>query len=1441
MLILIILFAFVVIFALILWGVINAMLIRFHHKLKTADKTEWISTIKAYLKERSRKKVFLLFMVTEAGLAGLYPSFSSFYFKNSECEFLVKLDGQSEWLCGLIAIIIAAGYYAYLCLTTRKDSQYWVEVAEAARIISDNYKFTLSKEWFSQQNDKGIRELGNRYSEEVNFPFEDMPWLLSALRIEDGFSALIKEDLNDFVDKARNFAKSKNDDNDDLRKLREKTDVVLKCICGLGEDARTFDNARNEVNELNELFFQYRASQALEKRDYSFDSFRQESERLYSLLSNQWIGFKNSKVWFVVGPAGTGKSHLIGDVVRKRQRNEEPSILLLGDKFNKNDAPLAQIANFLDYQGRNELLLKDLNNYGKTNRKPVVIFIDGLNEKGGEDLWSAHLIGLIDDIERFDYLRLVVSFRISGAHNWFYDIAYNHPEFTVYHHKGFEGKEELASEFIFGSFGLDQPLWPAYGSEFANPLFLIKYCKAHKDKGTPLEYENFWTTILQYCDEINHDMAIRFHYDDSLHLVTNALKAIAELMVETTGRWYLEYDKAIEKLTEVAKYTNKPHEFLRWLVDDGILRIDSYKGFVYVDYGFERVGDYFLADCMLDKGKYDLDNYHKYGSGVEDAIAVLAPLKTGKELFEQVSEEHKNSAFHAFIDSASQRDLFTGKGQLLLKKLYDNGYEEKVLEIILQRPFRTDENSNSDMLYRLLWGLTMKERDALWTTKISEVWGQGKYLNELALWAMNASDRTLSCVDIEKLRLCSEALVWSLSSTWRELRDRATHALVKILSVRKELALPLIQKYHNVNDLYIKERLWASMMGCVVCAQSVVFAKEVASWTYKNLFVEEKVPVHILIRDYARSIIRYAQSLGADLEIDEKVISLPLSKESIPDHIMSCDDVKAQYDIEWDKVKNDEEQRDLHIANYKILSSMATEHSPRTSMYGDFGRYVFQANLSEIPVDPEDMANWAIEMIFEEYGYDAHLFSKFDIHLESYQRFGNRVERIGKKYQWIAMYRIMAILEDKYNDVDFKRRWTTLVQSARNIDPTFRTRNMAIAAERSIYEVPAYDVTIPEKDTEWMKAWKKMPDIEDYLLVKDKEGAEWVNLFSYNSIKKLPDALKESYMQRDLWTFIQAFAVKTEHLDTICENIHKYGLQGRNFRENREIDGIFIREFFWSDEYKKSIKETDYGFAPFEIGNKSFQNVLIAPAYLIYSHSSSEDASSEEGVSMLLPNAWLYNGMGLKYATENGAWVDGEGRIVVMDNHQYGKGHDALLIRKDVLMDFLKRERLTLFWPVLTERQIYSKYGSWGNHEQNGGWAYLDSEGVIHHKFRLYERTKFQKMMGDFKHKWMKRWLPIKYDTLLWLHEKRIIRLSNVMFWKIMGFGPSSYYYEESPWNKKRYKKWLNKMEQEGKIVDNNTFLDGEEALEFETDFQKLLELSSRWDEDLDDENDSKN
>lgn len=1420
----------------IVWSILSGLVfIKKALNKREYDLKDVVRSIIEYLRRRSDRIVFLKFLLLEEGCAGLLPQINRIFLDIDGWQLCFELGYGADWVSAIVAVIVGVGYYMYLKRTSWARPEHWDDVVEAARLMQEHYVFQPHIEWFCRQNNKAIRELGNRYSKEINFPFEDMPWLLAALRVGDSFASLIRDDLNDFVESARSLLKMNIKDRDDEKynSVRDGASETLTCLSNLSADGNTYLLAREKTEELIGLIYNYQGS--VKRSEYIFESLRQKADRLLTKLNNKWIELKNPHVWFVVGAAGTGKSHLLADIVIKRQRNNEPSILLLGEKFNNQDEPLSQIVSMLDYPGRKELWLRNLNHYGMVNKKTVAIFIDGLNERGGESLWSAHLIGLIDDIERFEYLRLIVSFRISGAHNWFYDMAYNYPEYAVYHHKGFEGKESVASEFIFSSFGLDQPLWPAFGSEFANPLFLIKYCKVHEGKGLPLEYECFWNTILQYCNELNHDISIRFHYNDSLHIVTNALKAIAELMVEDTGRWYLNYDKAIEKMTEVAKFTQNPQDFLGLLIDDGILRIERYKDDNYVNFGFERVGDYFMADCLIEKGLIDKDDYYRYGSDVEEALSVIAPLKTGKEIFELVNDEHRDTAINSFLRNTAQRDIFTEKGQTLLQRLLEKGYEQNVLEIILERPFRSDSHANSDTLYEILSVLTMKERDAIWSIKISETWGYGSHLNELALWAINASDKTLGCVVEDNIRLCAEALVWSLSSTWKELRDRATHALVKIMSSRKTLVLPLLVKFHSVNDPYIEERLWASVMGSVVCAQSEQLAKEVAEWTYHNLFAKDKVPVHILVRDYAKSIIRYAQSLGLELDVNEEKMALPLSNERIPEHIISCEDVKAKYDIEWSQIKDDDKDRDLHIANSKILSSMATEHSPRTSMYGDFGRYVFQSNLYEIPVDPESMANWAIEMIFEEYGYDAKLFAQFDIHLDSYHNYGSRVERIGKKYQWIAMYKIMAVLEDEFKKQDFERRLKTLVRSARNIDPTFKKSNFDIATERSIYEVPKYDVSVPENDDEWMKSWKDMPVIEDYLIVKDKEGIEWVNLFSYNTIKKMPDAISENYMQRDLWTFVQAFAVNSEHLKAVCDNIHQYGLEGRRFRENCEIDGLFLREFYWSDEYKRFILKTDYGFAPFEIGNRSSSEIMIAPAYLIYSQSSSEDASSVESVSMLLPNDWLFRGLGLRYGSENGVWVDKEGIIIALDNSHYGKGHEALLVRKDVLLGYLKREGLTLFWPILIERQLWNKYGSWANHQQNGGWAYMDNLGKIHHKFRLYERSETCKKIDDIKEKWLKTWIPIKYEVLLWLHRKRVIHLSEDTIWKIMGQGPSSYYYEESPWNQRKYKKLLKKLEEDGVIVDNdNHSTEDDDIHDVDSDFQRMLEFCSKWDDEKD-------
>ena len=1376
------------------------------HQL-TLDYKKWLRIVWAFLKKRSDTKVFLAFMSIEAGLAGILPQVYLLRFETQYFNLWFEKGGNADWISFVIAVIIAYFYYLYLRRNSVYTPERWDEVVDASRIINEEFRFEPTPKWFKQQNDKAITELGTRYSKERNFPFDKMQWLLASLKDSEGFKCLLREELSAFAEEAQSYTLiNRKDDNQDIKEVvGSKVDDVIACVKELGADVTVYQNLRDRLDELKRTMYDFVGRE----NGYAFRSLRTQAEKLYAALSTPWIDMNSKKVWLMVGEAGTGKSHLLGDVVTKRKEQGEPTILLLGEQFTSANDPLMQIKAKLDVNVRKENFLQQLNDYGCGLQKPIVIIIDGLNEGAGELFWKVHLVGLISDIANYEYLRLIVSFRISGRHNWFYDLATNQGQYAVYRHRGFEGREHEACNYIFGSFGLELPSWPVYGKGFANPLFLVKYCKNHEGNKEKLELEDFWTTINKYCRDINHELALANHFDDSLDVVTNSMKSIAKLMVDRTGRWHLTYSDAIAELARVAEYTNNPKGFLGVMIDEGLLRTDSFEGETYVNYGFDRIGDYFIADCLCTLDRMDeLDNY-TYSYDMGEALAVIVPQRMDKELFEVIKD--KRRGLRSFLNSSEWRNSFTAQGKKVLTALREKEDWMELLEVIAKRPFRNDNTANSDTLYEMLWPLSMKERDAIWTVAISEEWGIGRQFKDLADWGVQASESTLLRLDENCARLCTEAIVWILTSTWRQLRDVATHALVNILSVRHELILPIVEKYYKANDPYIVERLWAAVMGAIVCSQDIDLAENIAQWIYQRCFEKRNVPLNILSRDYMKGIIRYAQSLNAGLDLDEKLLSLPLSDECVPEYIMSGDEINARYSVDWDRVKDSEDERDLYIANDRILDSMKTEHSTR-GMYGDFGRYIFEAYISGFPVNPEEMSNWAIQMIYEEFGYEAKLFAKFDVNHENYDRSRNNIERIGKKYQWIAMYRILAILNDVNPDLTFEDCWSTPLLCARNIDPTYRIVDPHLQKGVNRYNVPLYDISSPKGDVKWMKAWKEMPDIKEYLLVVDNDGVEWVNLFSYNSIKKLPDIVGDTNTQRLLWTFIQAFVVKKEYINTICNSIHKYGLEGRGFRENREVDGIYAREFFWSDEYITSVRNDHYGFESYELGNMEREDIKIAPAYLIYSHSSSEDASKESSEEILLPNEWLYNGLSLHYAKQNGAWVDKDGRIVIFDNKVYGMGHSALLVRKDVLMDYLNRAGLVMFWPVLTERQIYIKHGNFAHREQNGGWAYMNEKGVIQHKFRRYVLSRSRKVLNIVRGKWMKIWIPLKYKSIRVLYEHGLLKISRERMWQLLGYDTGL------------------------PRVYINGVLD--QRYENNRDFDRLLEICSQWDEEDGDSDD---
>lgn len=158
----------------------------------------------------------------------------------------------------------------------------------------------------------------------------------------------------------------------------------------------------------------------------------------------------------------------------------------------------------------------------------------------------------------------------------------------------------------------------------------------------------------------------------------------------------------------------------------------------------------------------------------------------------------------------------------------------------------------------------------------------------------------------------------------------------------------------------------------------------------------------------------------------------------MPSSFPSNDETDS-YKFNWDS----EDFKQIHGSQNKILSSMVTEYGRGVCCYGDFGRYTFQSALNLWKgIDPNLLSNYACKLIFEKFGYNVDIHGHFDRYANDGDRFENRVERIGKKYQWLSLYEVVARVADNFKITDWNDNEAGYYQGPwqnglRNIDPTF--------------------------------------------------------------------------------------------------------------------------------------------------------------------------------------------------------------------------------------------------------------------------------------------------------------------------------------------------------------------------------------------------------------------
>lgn len=421
--------------------------------------------------------------------------------------------------------------------------------------------------------------------------------------------------------------------------------------------------------------------------------------------------------------------------------------------------------------------------------------------------------------------------------------------------------------------------------------------------------------------------------------------------------------------------------------------------------------------------------------------------------------------------------------------------------------------------------------------------------------------------------------------------------------------------FSDVNDPYIIQRLYGIAFGACVKrnSENKEIFKSLVEFVFKDIFDKDMVYPDILLRDYARLIIERYLIEYPDEEKDYEIEKIKPSYKSMP--IPDIEDKKYQ-------------DKDFKKGLFFIQHSMQFEG---IGMYGDFGRYVFQSALRNFEVDDYKIFNYAMYYIINELGYKGDLFDDYDSFVGRFSYDRHRVlktERIGKKYQWITMYNILARISDYYpmknrfsmeeERVLYDGPWEPYVK---DFDPTLNEHNLSCDdapyfqqvdnhIKKSIQEKNYVKDDMTFDEDKWVKSssifWKYQ---KDDLLLTDDAGNQWIVL------SKHADTGREdlAFDKLLIWNWLYGYFVTDQQLTILKEYANKkVNLINSDIAEIPESYTLYNREYPWSSG-SKSVLDWQWKTMELETGETKLVESIVEEPQFSWVNALLKAYSGEEG------------------------------------------------------------------------------------------------------------------------------------------------------------------------------------------------------------------------------------
>lgn len=525
-----------------------------------------------------------------------------------------------------------------------------------------------------------------------------------------------------------------------------------------------------------------------------------------------------------------------------------------------------------------------------------------------------------------------------------------------------------------------------------------------------------------------------------------------------------------------------------------------------------------------------------------------------------------------------------------------------------------------------------------------------------------------------------------------------------------DLMIKLIEKFDGVDDPYVVERIYAAAYGCALLSKPTDKLPVLAKSVYEHIFNSEgEIYPNALVRDYAKGVIEYALSIYPALQMG-RMTFVPPYKSSFPDTFPSDEEIGAYS-------KRDKDGKLITPGISAILKSMVTEHG--YTMYGDFGRYIFQYRLSGWDLNPQILSNLAVKWIMERYGYKEEEFGKYDRAIGGGRcRQGHSGERVGKKYQWIALHEMVARLSDNFSmqnrwDERFTKYAGTWEPYIRDFDPTMLVQRKMLALYEPETQYWWNELGYngwSDGELRWIRNDDNLPNPAQAIETVDDSGTHWI------ALQTMPDWIEphgeDDTIYRNLWYQIRSYIIDEEKFPAFSLWANKQNFYGRWMPEPSNRYEMFGREYYWSSAYKYYEKD---GIITHELFDK-VDNVKIADVELTcinFLWESEYDFSKPDIVSYLKPSKQLFDGMDMKYSDNDGEMMDIDGKLLCFDASVNHNCHSCLLVRKDALINYLHSNHKRIFWILIGEKNYKGSFIRSNEWLELSGIYNLDPAGEV--------------------------------------------------------------------------------------------------------------------------------